>query len=214
MFTRRIRRSKLPKAHLETIQRGTMNYTYRGRSCLKNPFDLAIYQLLIEKLKPATIVEVGSAEGGSALWLSDVTKSHGLKTKIISVDINPVTDFTIERVNFIFGDIHTLEKSALPDLLEKCERPLLVIEDGPHTYDGCKAALDFFHPYMAAGEYIIIEDGIVHELGHKEYKDGPNRAIARHLKKYGKACKVDRELCDYFGQNFTWATNGYIRYRK
>ena len=214
MFKRRTTRSKLPKATLATIQRGTMSYTYRGVSCLKNPFDLAIYQLLIEKLKPQTIIEVGSAAGGSALWLSDITKNHGLATRIISVDIHPVTELSIDRVEFIYGDIHKLSDSALPGILKDAPRPLLVIEDGPHTFEGCKSALDFFHPYMTAGEYIIIEDGIVHELGHKQYKDGPNRAIARHLKKHGKVCRVDRELCDYYGQNFTWATNGYIKYKK
>ena len=213
-LSKRTLRSKLPKTHLSTIQRGTMAYTYRGISCLKNPFDLAIYQLLIADLQPKTIVEVGSAKGGSALWLSDVTQNHGLDTSIISVDINPVRGLTIDRVQFIYGDIHKLSESALPDLLKICERPLLVIEDGPHTFEGCKAALEFFHPYMAAGEYIIIEDGIVFELGHGEYKDGPNRAIAQHVKKHSKVCKVDREMCDYFGQNFTWATNGYIRYKR
>ena len=91
--------------------------------------------------------------------------------------------------------------------------PILVIEDGPHTYEGCKAALDFFHPYMRPGEYIIIEDGIVHELGLDDYEDGPNRAIYEHLINHFHECEVDRALCDYFGQNFTWATNGYIRYK-
>jgi len=66
-------------------------------------------------------------------------------------------------------------------------------------------------PYMKTGEYIVIEDGIVHELGLKQYIDGPNRAISEHLANHSN-CIVDRNLCDYFGQNFTWSTNGYLQY--
>jgi cephalosporin hydroxylase len=64
---------------------------------------------------------------------------------------------------------------------------------------------------MKTGEYIVIEDGIVHELGLKQYIDGPNRAISEHLANHSN-CIVDRNLCDYFGQNFTWSTNGYLQY--
>ncbi len=205
-------RSKLRKKDLETIQRGTLNYTYRGLSCLKNPFDLALCTLLLDSIKPKTIIEVGSASGGSAYWLSDQTKTLGLDTRIYSLDITPPDNLSINRVEFIEGDIHNLENSQLPNILENCSRPLLVIEDGPHTYDGCRNALEFFHRYMRPGEYIIVEDGIVHELGFVEYKDGPTRAITEHLATHRGSCEIDRNYCDYFGQNFTWATNGFIKY--
>jgi cephalosporin hydroxylase len=135
-----------------------------------------------------------------------------LPSKIYSFDINPVKNLTIEGVEFLFGDIYSLQESKLPEILAKCERPLLVIEDGPHTYEGCRSALEFLHPYMNIGDYIVIEDGIVFELGLDDYLDGPNRAITEHLRKNSN-CVVDREFCDYYGQNFTWSTNGYLRYR-
>ena len=214
MFSRRDRtlRSDLRKRDLESIQRGTLSYTYKGVPCLKNPFDLAIYPLLISKLKPGTIIEIGSASGGSALWLRDLVRNLELPSKIYSFDINPVKNLTIEGVEFLFGDIYSLQESKLPEILAKCERPLLVIEDGPHTYEGCRSALEFLHPYMNIGDYIVIEDGIVFELGLDDYLDGPNRAITEHLRKNSN-CVVDREFCDYYGQNFTWSTNGYLRYR-
>ena len=189
-----------------------MSYTYKGISCLKNPFDLAIYPLLLTKVKPQTIIEIGSAAGGSALWLSDITKSLGLATEIISVDIEPVKDVSPERVRFIYGDIYNLAESELPMILQNCKRPLLVIEDGPHSYEGCQSALSFFHPYMKPDDFIIIEDGIVRDLGYRSYRNGPNRAIAEHVTAHSDTCEIDREYCDYFGQNFTWATNGYIHY--
>jgi cephalosporin hydroxylase len=204
-------RSTLRKKDLQSIQRGTLSYTYKGIPCLKDPFDLAIYPLLISKLKPRTIIEIGSAYGGSALWFRDLIRNLEVPSKIFSFDINPVKNLEIDGVEFLFGDIHSLHESNLPDILATCERPLLVIEDGPHTYEGCKSALEFFHPFMSTGDYIVIEDGIVYELGLDDYLDGPNQAITEHLRKNSN-CLVDREFCDYYGQNFTWSTNGYLKY--
>jgi cephalosporin hydroxylase len=208
----KILRSHLQRNSLETIQVGSLNYKYKGISCIKNPFDLALYMLLIHDLKPMTIIEIGSASGGSALWFSDVTKAMDLNTSIYSLDINQLNTSEIDRVTFLQGDIHALELSELPEILKNRRGPLLVVEDGPHTYEGCKSALEFFHPYMNKGDYIVIEDGIVFELGLHEYKDGPSRAINEHVLKYLGLCLVDRNYCDYFGQNFTWATNGYLLY--
>lgn len=208
----KILRSNLRRLDLESIQQGSLRLRYKGIPCLKNPFDLALYSLLLFSLKPLTIIELGSASGGSASWFSDQTAALGLVTSIISLDIHPPIDLKIDRVEFIQGDINNLHDSELPEILNNCVRPLLVIEDGPHTYQSCKNALNFFHPYMLPNEYLVIEDGIVFELGLDLYQDGPTQAIIEHLTKYGSACLVDRTYCDYFGQNFTWATNGYIKY--
>jgi cephalosporin hydroxylase len=67
---------------------------------------------------------------------------------------------------------------------------------------------------MRPGEYIVIEDGIVHELGLDMYEDGPNQAIAVHLATFGMVRDVDRDYYDFYGQNYTWATNGYIKYKR
>lgn len=144
-------RSDLRKRDLETIQKGTLRYTYKGLTCQKNPFDLALSTLLLDKVRPKAIVEIGSGSGGSALWFSDQSKLLSANATIYSLDINPPNSLKIENVHFVCGDINQLEKSALPDILIHCERPLLVIEDGPHTFEGCKSALSFFNPFMRAG---------------------------------------------------------------
>ena len=40
-----------------------MNYTYKGVPTYKNPFDLALYQLLLWEQKPRTLIEIGSKWG-------------------------------------------------------------------------------------------------------------------------------------------------------
>lgn len=206
-------RCGLPKSALETIQAGAMRYTYKGISCLKNPFDLAIYAQLIHQTKPGTIVEIGSAAGGSALWLSDQVHSFCLDTVIYSVDIHVVTAVSAPNVKFLVGDIHHLDDSELPSLLENLRRPLMVIEDGPHSFDGSLAALEFFDKYLIPGEYIIIEDGIVNDLELQKYENGPNRAIASFLESRPGKYTIDYDLCDFFGPNVTWNTNGYLKKR-
>jgi cephalosporin hydroxylase len=206
-------KSGLDRSILKTIQRGSLKYTYKGIKCYKNPFDLAIYSKLIFDIRPKTIIEVGSASGGSAIWLADQIRNFGVNGKIYSVDIRPPKGVTDPIVTFLRGDIYHLEESELPSILERAEKPILVIEDGPHFFESCLSALNFFDPYLSCGEYIIIEDGIVNDLGalYEVYKNGPNRAIATFLENHTGKYVIDYNLCDYYGHNFTWNTNGYLR---
>ncbi len=85
--------SSIPSAALHTIQAGSLKYTYKDIEMIKNPFDLALYMQLIWQEKPATILEVGSNKGGSALWFADQMSAYGLKPNVISIDsINPIPD--------------------------------------------------------------------------------------------------------------------------
>lgn len=72
---------------LDSIQAGTLKTRYKGRRFAKNPFDISLYLKLIESLKPKTIVEIGTSEGGSALWFRDQCKSIGISCTIVTMDI-------------------------------------------------------------------------------------------------------------------------------
>ena len=63
--------SSLPLDVLLPIQNASLSYTYKAIPTLKNPFDLALYSMLLWNLKPRSIIEIGSHRGGSALWLAD-----------------------------------------------------------------------------------------------------------------------------------------------
>ena len=65
-----------------------MRYTWRGVLCNKNPFDMALYPMLLWERKPRTIIEIGSKEGGSAIWLADICARFGIDVRIVSVDID------------------------------------------------------------------------------------------------------------------------------
>lgn len=205
------RRSSLPRHTLDTIQESVFRFSYHGHPCFKNPFDLALYTLLLDRERPRTIIEIGSAGGGSAAWFAGQMRSHGVDSQVISLDLVRQRGVKEPGVRFIKGDALDLANSPLPALLETAPRPFLVVDDGAHTFDTVLASLEFFRPHLRPGEYMVVEDGIVADLGLREYGDGPNRAMDEFLRRHPGEFEVDRSYCDFFGHNVTWATNGFLR---
>jgi cephalosporin hydroxylase len=204
-------RSALGRRTLQSIQSGTLRYTFKDVPCLKNPFDLALYTMLLAQVRPTTIVEVGSAAGGSALWFATQARGLGLDCRVLSVDITPVTTVNDPDVVFLDGDINNLADSALPGLLADRTGQLLVIEDGPHPFSGCLAALRFFDTHTRPGDYVVVEDGIAKDLGYRHLRNGPERAVGQFLSDCDNRYVIDRHYCDFYGRNVTWNPNGYLR---
>jgi cephalosporin hydroxylase len=200
-----------PRANLRAIQSGTLRYTWRGVICSKNPFDLALYPMLLWQEKPATIIEIGSKEGGSALWLWQTCNAFHIKTRIISVDIDQRAKITHPRITFLQGDGRNLAATLSDEFMQSLAHPLLVVEDADHHYLTTLAVLRFMDRYLRGGEYLLVEDGICDSFGNEgRYDGGPNRAIAEFLQERDEY-EIDRRYCDFFGHNVTWNTNGYIR---
>lgn len=207
--------SSIPAEHLKAVQDGVLRYEWRGVMCNKSPFDLALYGMLLWRQKPATIFEIGTKRGGSALWLADNCRALGLTTKIISVDIKQRAAVKDQAVTFLEGDGRKLENTLPDKMIANLPRPWLVIEDADHFYATTLAVLKFFDPYLRRGEYIVIEDGIVDSFMPEENFDGgPNRAVAEFMDSRSSHYDLDTEFCDYFGYNATWNTNGFLRRSK
>lgn len=201
-----------PAGFLGAYQTGVMRYSYRGVSCFKSPIDLALYTKAIWDLQPGSIIEIGSAHGGSALWLADLTRSYGLQCPIVSIDVEPPTGVDDARIRFLQGDVNALSAVFQEHNLSTLPRPWLVIEDSAHTYQTCKAALRQLSGLMQAGDLLVMEDGVLDELGWSEkYDGGPNRAVNEWLSGQHPGFTVDRTLCDLFGRNATYAPNAWLR---
>jgi cephalosporin hydroxylase len=206
------RTSSIPYDLLMTIQHGTMQYAYRGRPKLKNPFDLALYPMLLAELQPRTIIEIGSFQGGSALWFADLSRNLGFETHIHSVDINRVDNLIDPAIHFYQGSGRSLSEVFSDAMLKTLPRPWLIIEDADHHYDTTIAALRFFDPWLESGDYIVVEDGILTDMRVDEsYGGGPNRAIQEFLVHKPGRYTVDRRYCDFFGPNVTWNINGFLK---
>ena len=208
-------RSSIPPPALDQLQSGTLAMDYRGVPFLKCPLDIALYLRLLSRARPSTVIEIGTKHGGSALWFADMLSASGIPdARVVSIDIEPAVSFSDSRIDFLTGDAADLSSVLTPGYLEGCKAPWLVVEDSSHLFRHTSAVLNFFHPLLRPGDYVVVEDGILSQLTapvYARYEDGPNRAVAAFLETWGSSYEIDTTLCDHFGYNATWNPNGWIR---
>jgi cephalosporin hydroxylase len=206
-------RTFFAKDQLGDFHKGVMRYRYRDVLCQKCPIDIAIYMRLIWDAKPRTIFEIGTKAGGSALLFRDLCALYRLDVRVVSIDLKPPSD-TFDGIDFVQGDVLSLKKVFRRNDLYRHPRPWLVVEDSAHTLDACTAALDFFGKKLRPGEFLVIEDGVLNDLGMTaRYGGGPNAAIAEYLAAKPSVFEIAASHCDMFGHNATYNPNGYLKKR-
>lgn len=203
--------SGFPQAFLQRYHAGATAYTYRGVSCLKNPVDLSLYLRLLFELSPRTVIEIGAHHGGSGLFFADQCDAMGLNARVISIDAHDRRVVRDPRVEFIQADARDLWSTAVARL--KClPRPWLAIEDSAHTPPVSYNVLSFFSERMQSGDVIVVEDGILTELGLCErFHGGPKVALQRFLAERPDVFEVMTDYTDFFGPNVTYSPNGWLR---
>lgn len=202
----------LAGADLPAYHAGTMEYRYRGIPCLKSPVDIAIYLRLLDQLRPASIIEIGSKHGGSAMLFRDMCRAMDIQAQIVSIDLDQPGLPASEGIRFVQGNAADLAVPFRQHGLFDLPRPWLVIEDSAHSYAVCTSVLEFFEEHLRTGEYLVMEDGVLDDLGWSaRYQGGPNRAIAEFLARGSRSFEIDIACCDMFGRNMTYNPNGYLR---
>jgi len=146
--------------------------------------------------------------------MADQMRTFGIEGRVISIDKNPPSPFyEKERTDIVLlrGDAGRLEECLSSDYLASLARPWLVIEDSSHKFKYTLAVLRFFDRKMQPGEYIVVEDGVVSDIGLADkFQGGPGRAISEFLSEAGDRYEIDAELCDFFGHNVSSNPNGYL----
>jgi len=213
--------SRLEFAKLMT---GKYRTTWKGVSLLKAPMDLAIYSKLLFDLKPRTIIDSGTAQGGSALWFADLVGALGLDCKVVTVDIADMREQAVIEhpgIEFWQGDLMQLDSALPPAKLARLPHPWLVVED---AHVNTHALMRHLHDTgLQTGDYLVIEDTHPYQpndagMGAHEYeKYGTGfgelkyEEVEKFLKEYGKEYLLDRGLCDMFGLNGTQAANAILK---
>ena len=60
--------------YIETIKTSKWKkHKWKGLTLMKDPMTLSIY-MMIQDIKPKTILEFGTCDGCSALWMEDIMK--------------------------------------------------------------------------------------------------------------------------------------------
>ncbi len=172
---------------------------YKGLLNVKSPIDIALYSMLIWELKPATIIEFGSFQGGSGLWLADQLQAQLGAGAVHSFDINP--EAVSERARHPLLTFHQADLrepgTLAAELFQKLPHPWLVIDDAHVNVLG---VLDWVSQFTAPGDYYVIED-VVGMLPASEL--GQLLASRQFL--------VDTFYCDNYGYNLTISPNGWLR---
>ena len=129
--------------------------TYNNIPFLKDAISQHMYIRLIEKLKPKTIIDLGTAAGGSAVWFLDVSKRH-TKCKILTIDLQDMRHPRCKAesdVQFVQQDVSN--RLALDSILKSCPHPWIVSED---CHAPSSVIMQTFAPHMVKGDYIVFED--------------------------------------------------------
>lgn len=200
----------IPSALHFSLQDGTIGYRYRDIPMLKHPVEIALYMRLIWETRPGTIIEIGTQSGGAAVWMGDMLNLFDIDGRVVSIDLRtPTPKYTPSNVKFIQGDANDIGATLTASLLATLPKPWLVIEDSAHTFAATLAVLDFFANRLSSGEYIVIEDSNISEMGAAD-DGGPAKAIAEFLSRNGDFA-IDARYCDQYGLNVTGNPNGYLR---
>lgn len=198
------------KYDINSIKKAHHNTTYRGIDCVKSPFDYVIYQMIICEINPDLIIEIGTRMGGSALYMADLLEKLG-DGIIHTIDINECESGLIINNTRIHTFSNGFENYNIN--LAKKYKNILVIDDGSHTYTDVKKSLNMFKDIISVGSYFIIEDSAIEFLGERiieKFDGGPLKAIKEFLKDNDQF-EIDRKWTNFYGDNVTFNTDGYLK---
>jgi len=181
--------------------------TWLGVIARKCPFDLFVYQELIFELRPDLIIECGTADGGSAVFLASICElvGHG---EVVTIDVRARDSPKCPRVSYWQGD------TLSPDVLTRFEslvqerESVMVILDDDHTRDHVLEELRTYQRFVTPGNYLVVEDtNINNHTVFPEFGPGPMEAVGTFLRETSEF-SVDRSREKFF---LSFNPNGFLR---
>jgi cephalosporin hydroxylase len=174
----------------------------------KNPLDLMIFQEIIYEVKPDVIVEAGTADGGSALYMATILEMLQ-KGRIITIDIaaspkrpaNP-------RIQYLIGSSTSTE---IVDKVKSAISPtekVMVVLDSDHRKEHVLKELLIYSKLVTKGSYLILED--TNNNGHPvrpDFGPGSMEALQEYQKDHSDL-ETDKSREKLF---VTFNPNGYLR---
>lgn len=156
-----------------------MDTTWLGVNAQKSPMDLWAYQEILFSKNPDLVIETGTYNGGSTLFLASVCDLIG-NGRVVSIDIHrhdPLPGHP--RITYMSGRSST-DESVLEEVrgLAAENARVMVILDSDHSRDHVIAELELYSPLVTSGQYLVVEDTNVN--GHPvlaEFGPGPMEAV-------------------------------------
>lgn len=190
------------------LGRTKFDMSWFGVPTIKCPLDLWIYQEIIFETKPDLIIETGTAEGGSALYLASLCDLIN-KGTVLSIDIKENRKRPQhKRIKYLLGSSVSGEIAEKVKSAIKENDRVMVILDSDHSKEHVLKELRIYSSWVSRGNYLIVEDSNVN--GHPvspEYGPGPMEAMEEFLKE-NKNFTVDKSREKFY---MTFNPCGYLK---
>lgn len=184
------------------------NTFWLGVSAQKCPLDLWIYQEIIFKVKPDCIIECGTYDGGSALFLASVCDLVKRGT-IITIDVEAREGRPKhKRIKYLLGSSTSTEIVDKVSTSIKNKHSVMVILDSDHSKDHVLNELRIYSEFVTRGSYLIVEDTNIN--GHPvlpEFGPGPMEAVREFLSE-NKDYVLDRSQAKFY---MSFNPDGWLR---
>jgi cephalosporin hydroxylase len=221
---------KFIEYYIDSDPRRPYQMHFMGVPAWQNPADMWSIQEIIYEVKPDYIIEVGMAQGGSALYYGTILAHVNPTGRVVTIDIDPrVMDLAGElsrRFDVFEHRVEVLVSDSLsPELLEYLKRvtqgkAVLVILDSYHGNEHVLKELRLYSELVSIRSYIIVNDTIIDLNPHwvdryvKKFSPlgdnsvgGPGLAVAQFLDQ-NKNFQVDRKREKYL---LTFHPGGYLK---
>jgi cephalosporin hydroxylase len=134
------------------------NTLWMGHPILKCPLDLWLYQEILHTIRPAVVIETGTAFGASAHFLASMMDLLG-QGRVITVDIEDRAGRPQHpRITYLTGSSVAPEMVAQVRSLVGDDAPVIVLLDSDHAKGHVLAELDAYSPFVTPDSYLIVED--------------------------------------------------------
>jgi cephalosporin hydroxylase len=196
------------KLYYDEIATETWHNTFwLGIHTAKCPLDLWVLQEAIFKVKPDIIIETGTGNGGSALFLASMCDlvNNG---KVLTIDIEAKEGRPEhKRITYLVGSSTSQQIVHEVRSLIKDGDKVMVDLDSDHTEEHVLNELRIYSKLVTKGSYIIVEDTNLN--GNPVYPDfgpGPMEAVQAFLKE-NKDFVVDKSKEKFL---LTFNPKGYL----
>jgi cephalosporin hydroxylase len=179
-----------------------------GIHAQKCPLDLWIYQEIIFGIRPDVIIECGTFDGGSALFLASMCDLVG-NGSVITIDIRERKGRPRhKRITYLHGS-STSEGilRQVRSMVRDGDR-VLVILDSDHSKRHVLDELRLYNELVTRGSYIIVEDTCVNN--HPilpDFGPGPMEAVEEFLEENDDFI-IDKDKEKFY---LTFNPNGYLK---
>jgi cephalosporin hydroxylase len=120
--------------------------------------------LILDKVKPKVILEIGTAKGGTLFLFSNIAHEEAI---LISVDLYQTIEKRIlfryikkgkQKIYLIQGDSHSIETLRKIEEILKGRKVDFLFIDGDHSYEGVKRDFEMYSPLVRKGGIIAFHD--------------------------------------------------------